>query len=81
MVTSDPVGRACHLASEGYEPTETIRTDRTDGWRGGSVRKMWAGLAGRHVHLYKLAEHTGNPEYPKVRVAPYVEVIGDDSEE
>lgn len=66
---------------EGYEPTETIRTDRTDGWRGDSVRKMWAGLTGRHVRLYKLAEPTGNPEHPKVRVAPYVEVIGDDREE
>lgn len=25
---------------EGYEPTETIRTDRTDGWRGDSVRDV-----------------------------------------
>lgn len=63
---------------EGYEPTETIRTDRTDGWRGDSVRKMWSSLAGRHVRLYKLSEETGNPQHPKVRIAPFVEIIGDD---
>lgn len=65
---------------EGYEPTETIRTDRADGWRGESVKKLWSGLKGRHVRLYKLAEPTNNPQHPKVRVAPYVEVIGDDAQ-
>lgn len=65
---------------EGFEPTETIRTDRTDGWRGESVRKLWSGLTGRHVILYKSLEDTGNPERPKARVAPYVEVIGDEQE-
>ena len=65
---------------EGYEPTETIRTDRTDGWRGESVRKLWSRLEGHHVRLYKRTEPTGNPDHPKVRVAPYVEVIGDDVE-
>ena len=65
---------------EGFEQTEIIRTDRTDGWRGESVRKMWGGVKGRHVRLYKLTEPTDNPERPKVRVAPYVEVIGDEEE-
>lgn len=65
---------------EGYGPTETIRTDRTDGWRGESVRKLWSGLAGHHVRIYKLTEETGNPQHPKVRVAPFVEVIGDDAQ-
>lgn len=65
---------------EGYEPTETVRTDRTDGWCGESVRKMWSGLTGHHVRIYKTTEPTGNPERPKFRVAPYVEVIGDEEE-
>lgn len=62
---------------EGFEPCETIRTDRTDGQRGEAVRLMWSGLAGRHVVIYKALEESGNPERPKVRVAPYVEVIED----
>lgn len=65
---------------EGHEETETIRSDRTDGWRGESVRKLWSGLKGRHVRLYKLMEATNNPQHPKVRVAPYVEVIGDEAQ-
>ena len=60
---------------EGYAPTETIRTDRTDGWRGVSVRRLWCGVAGHRARIYKLAEATGNPDRPKVRVAPYVEVM------
>lgn len=63
---------------EGYEPTETIRTDRTDGWRGEAVRRMWTGVEGKHVRMYKGLEDTGNPQHPKVRVAPYVEVVEDE---
>lgn len=44
------------------------------------MRKLWSGLEGHHVRLYKRTELTGNPDYPKVRVAPCVEVIGDDAE-
>lgn len=63
---------------EGYEPTETIRTDRTDGWRGESVKRMWSGLEGHHVRIYKALEDSGNPERPKIRIAPFVEAIEDD---
>lgn len=63
---------------DGYEPTETIRTDRTDGWRGESVKRLWSGIEGHHVLIYKGLEDTNNPQHPKVRVAPYVEVVGDD---
>jgi hypothetical protein len=30
------------------------------------------------VLIYKGLEDTNNPQHPKVRVAPYVEVVGDD---
>lgn len=65
---------------EGYEPKQTIRTDRTDGWRGESVRKLWSGLEGHHVRLYKRTEPTSNPDRPKACVAPYVEVVGEGAE-
>ena len=61
---------------EGYSATEVIRTDRTDGWRGESVKRLWDGLEGEHVRIYKLTEETGNPERPRVRVAPYGERLG-----
>jgi hypothetical protein len=61
---------------EGYDATEVIRTDRTDGWRGESVKRLWDGLEGEHVRIYKLTEETGNSERPRVRVAPYVERLG-----
>lgn len=64
---------------EGYEPKETIRTDRTDGRRGDLVRRLWSGIEGRHVRIYKLTEDSGNPERPKVRVAPFVEVLDGDA--
>ena len=63
---------------EGYSATEVIRTDRTDGWRGEFVKRMWSGLEGKHVRIYKTTEATSNPERPKVRVAPFVERLGGD---
>lgn len=44
------------------------------------MRKLWSGLEGYYVRLYKRTEPISNPEHPKVRIAPYVEVIGEDAE-
>lgn len=63
-------------AEEGAEP-EIIRSDRTDGWNGRAVEKMWSGIEpGQRVLLYKVTEETNNPKKPKVRVAPYIVIIG-----
>ena len=63
-------------ANEGDEP-EHIRSDRTDGRGGRGVETMWAAIEpGQRVLLYKLIEETNNAKKPKVRVAPYITVIG-----
>lgn len=62
-------------AKEGKE-IEHIRSDRTDGWNGKAVEKMWGEVApGQRVLLYKVAEETNNPDKPKVRVAPYIAIL------
>lgn len=59
-------------AEDGADP-EIIRSDRTDGWNGKAVEKMWADIEpGQRVLLYKVVEDTNNPKKPKVRVAPYI---------
>ena len=63
-------------AKEGKDP-EHIRSDRTDGWNGKAVEKMWCEVApGQRVLLYKVSEETNNPDKPKVRVAPYIVITG-----
>ena len=62
-------------AEEGAED-EIIRSDRTDGWNGRAVTRMWEKIqVGDYIQLYKLTEDTNNPKKPKVRVAPYVMVL------
>lgn len=63
-------------ADEGAEP-EHIRSDRTDGRGGKGVDAMWSAIEpGQRVLLYKLMEETKNPDKPKVRVAPYITILG-----
>lgn len=61
--------------SSDNDEIETIRSDRTDGINGELVKKMWEGLEGKHVIIYKTLEKTNNPRKPTARVAPFVEVI------
>ena len=59
--------------SFGDNAEEHIRSSRTDGKGGASVRRMWENLkSGDHVIIYKTMEETGDRKKPSVRVAPYV---------
>lgn len=54
--------------------TETIRSDRTDGFGGDRVKAMWHDAAGKRATIYKTTEETGNPRKPVCRIAPYVDI-------
>ena len=63
-------------AKSNKQEPETIRSDRTDGSNGNEVKKMWSKVKkGDRVAIYKLTEETGNPNVPKVRVAPIIAVL------
>lgn len=62
--------------SFGENAEEHIRSNRTDGKGGASVRRMWENLkSGDHVIIYKTMEETGDRKKPSVRVAPYVKKL------
>ena len=62
--------------SFGDNAEEHIRSSRTDGKGGASVRRMWENLkSGDHVIIYKTMEETGDRKKPSVRVAPYVKKL------
>lgn len=54
---------------------EHIRSDRTDGLFGEEVKKMWEGMVGEHVTIYKYAEKTNDPKRPVTNVAPFVKKL------
>jgi hypothetical protein len=60
---------------EGFPQKETIRSDRTDGTDGDTVSSMWKAVSGKRAILYKTLEETGNEDKPRIRVAPYVELV------
>jgi len=59
----------------GTGEVEHIRSDRLDGPAGEAVKKLWDGLVGKNVRLYKYLEPTSDPMKPSVRIAPYVELL------
>lgn len=55
---------------------ETIRTDRIDSWSGDEVKALWEPVKpGVIAIIYKTYEETGNAKAPRVRIAPFVNIL------
>lgn len=54
------------------EQTETIRSERTDGYGGDETRQLWESAVGKRAYIYKYLEEKDGRKY---RFAPYIDIL------